>query len=525
MTPHPSPASAARDCAARVADQLFGGFTLGCLHLALPMSALREVTSLHGLSALPCPCPAVLGGINLRGVLVPVLDLRAVFGLPMPDLPARMVVVTVHQGRILGLLADGVSGVFDTHDRAPSAVTAHDPMAAIFCATVRRADTDVAVNILSPQALADLPQVPWVDDPEPSRQPRATSSTDDVPAAEVLRPVMVLQCGRVPLAIDALSVHSTLSAPRINPSVLAGGACEGSIEHGGQHIAALDLLAVTGLGRRDAGMPPQALLMRGDDGLVALLVDAVIDIVGCKPDAVAPVPPFVLPRPELFEGALPASQLPADVATRAPQGVDQFLVLSPKGLVDSVELHGAMRTNTAASPDGRAPRAAAAGGSLQQHEVATGACLITFDLQGEAAVPIEQVHEILPFHQTLALFSGPGAVLGMLADRGRSIPVVCLSRLLLGQAVQATNAASVLVVQAGHHLVGFAVPALRAIEHSRWQPQSQVFNRSHNGGSPAPGAGLRTGQLAQVGTGAQERMLPVLDLVQAAWDLQQRRSA
>lgn len=524
MTLPPLPASPARDGAAHASNELFGGFTLGSLHLALPMAALREVTPLQQVSALPCPSPAVVGGINLRGVLVPVLDLRAVFGLPTPDLAAHMVVVAVHQGRILGLLADSVTGVFDTPDRAPSAVTAQDPVAAIFCATVRRADADVAVNILSPQALAQLPQVPWVDDPEPSRQPRATDSTDTAHTAEVLRPVMVLQCGRVPLAIDALSVHSTLTALRINPSVLTGGACEGTIEHGGQHIAALDLLAVTGLGRRDTSAPPQALLMRGDDGLVALLVDTVIDIVGCKTDAVVPVPAFVLPRPELFEGALPASQLPAEVAARAPQGVNQFLVLSPTGLVDSVEIKGAMGTNTAVAQGGPASRATVAGGAAA-HQPATGGSLITFELQGEAAVPIEQVQEILPFHQTLALFSGPGPMLGMLADRGRSIPVVCLSRLLLGQGVKATAAASVLVVQAGDHLVGFAVPALRAIEHSRWQPQSQAFTRLHTGSSQAAGTASRPGQLAQVGTGAQERMLPVLDLVQAALDLQQRRSA
>jgi purine-binding chemotaxis protein CheW len=56
------------------ASQAYGGFALSGMHLALPMDALREVVPSEDWIPLPCPNPSVVGGVNLRGVVVPVLD-------------------------------------------------------------------------------------------------------------------------------------------------------------------------------------------------------------------------------------------------------------------------------------------------------------------------------------------------------------------------------------------------------------------------------------------------------------------
>ena len=59
----------------------FGGLRIGGLQLALPMSALREVVPCGRLERLPARAEGLLGAIDLRGVLVPVLDLRPLIGL------------------------------------------------------------------------------------------------------------------------------------------------------------------------------------------------------------------------------------------------------------------------------------------------------------------------------------------------------------------------------------------------------------------------------------------------------------
>ena len=48
--------------------------------------------------------------------------------------------------------------------------------------SLRRADEGTLVSVLSAEALAQMPQVPWVDDPEPRRQPgQAGASTPKPP--------------------------------------------------------------------------------------------------------------------------------------------------------------------------------------------------------------------------------------------------------------------------------------------------------------------------------------------------------
>ena len=61
------------------------------------------------LTAVPDAPPWLLGMLNLRGLVVPVVDLRLRLGLPTrsPDLSTPIVVIT-SRGRPLGLVADTV---------------------------------------------------------------------------------------------------------------------------------------------------------------------------------------------------------------------------------------------------------------------------------------------------------------------------------------------------------------------------------------------------------------------------------
>jgi len=53
----------------------------------------------------------VEGVINLRGAIIPVIDMRRRFGLPADDLPRRKIIVLSVEGRTLGLIVDQVTEV------------------------------------------------------------------------------------------------------------------------------------------------------------------------------------------------------------------------------------------------------------------------------------------------------------------------------------------------------------------------------------------------------------------------------
>jgi purine-binding chemotaxis protein CheW len=79
---------------------------------ALETEAVREVVRAVAVARLPQAPPIVLGVIAVRGRVIPVLDLRARFGLPPRAIdPGEMFVVAETEERAVALRADMVEGV------------------------------------------------------------------------------------------------------------------------------------------------------------------------------------------------------------------------------------------------------------------------------------------------------------------------------------------------------------------------------------------------------------------------------
>ncbi|HKX28297.1 MAG TPA: chemotaxis protein CheW [Blastocatellia bacterium] len=87
-------------------------FLLAYEHYALETFYLSEVYPLRELMPLPCTPPFILGLINARGRLLPVIDLKKFFGLPDQGLTNLSKVIIVRAPDIeLGILAEVVLGV------------------------------------------------------------------------------------------------------------------------------------------------------------------------------------------------------------------------------------------------------------------------------------------------------------------------------------------------------------------------------------------------------------------------------
>jgi len=87
-------------------------FRLASERYALETRHVQGVHPLRELTPLPCTPPFVLGIVNVRGRILPVLDLKKFFDLPergLTDLH-RMILVRGN-GLELGLLADVIVGV------------------------------------------------------------------------------------------------------------------------------------------------------------------------------------------------------------------------------------------------------------------------------------------------------------------------------------------------------------------------------------------------------------------------------
>lgn len=89
----------------------YGGFRLGALHLAVPMSALREIVPCDTLVPLRGKAACIAGGIQHGNAVIPVVDLRGALAQPLGSAPGASVLLVSHDGAMLGLLAHEVTGV------------------------------------------------------------------------------------------------------------------------------------------------------------------------------------------------------------------------------------------------------------------------------------------------------------------------------------------------------------------------------------------------------------------------------
>jgi len=82
-------------------------FRCGGQVLAVEAGVVREILAASEPTRIPGSSPAVLGLVNVRGTLVPVVDAAQAVGLPGPSPRGTLVIVERH-GRPVGLAVDEV---------------------------------------------------------------------------------------------------------------------------------------------------------------------------------------------------------------------------------------------------------------------------------------------------------------------------------------------------------------------------------------------------------------------------------
>lgn len=100
----------------RAREQQFLTFFLGGEEYAVPILRVREIIEYDTVTVVPSTPPWIRGVINLRGTVVPVVDMAVKFGLP-PTQPTKLTCTVVveadYEGQktTTGVMADAVSQV------------------------------------------------------------------------------------------------------------------------------------------------------------------------------------------------------------------------------------------------------------------------------------------------------------------------------------------------------------------------------------------------------------------------------
>ena len=114
----PSTAPAGKSAAPAALHPLLGSireflaFKLGTEEYGIDILRVQEIRSYEQPTRIANAPSHVLGVVNLRGTIVPIVDMRVRFNLEQTPYDAFTVVIVLHIGqRVVGMVVDGVSDV------------------------------------------------------------------------------------------------------------------------------------------------------------------------------------------------------------------------------------------------------------------------------------------------------------------------------------------------------------------------------------------------------------------------------
>lgn len=116
---------------------------------ALTSSAVREIVRAVSIAPLPKAPPIIEGVINVRGALVPVLDIRQRFGLPAAPLtPSDHLILAVAGARDVALRVDQATDLISVPDNQVDGPHASAPGAELISGIARLPDGVLVIHDL-----------------------------------------------------------------------------------------------------------------------------------------------------------------------------------------------------------------------------------------------------------------------------------------------------------------------------------------------------------------------------------------
>lgn len=138
-------------------------FTVGDELFAVDILRVQEINRMMALTKVPQSPPGVEGVINLRGRIIPVLDLRVQFGFPQIEQSeqTRIIVIEI-EGNTIGFVVDSVREVM----RIPASIVEPSPQMgssidSSYVSGVAKLDNQLLIlleleNLLSPESLKNI---------------------------------------------------------------------------------------------------------------------------------------------------------------------------------------------------------------------------------------------------------------------------------------------------------------------------------------------------------------------------------
>jgi purine-binding chemotaxis protein CheW len=426
-------------------------FELAGESFALRLASVAEIIRLPDLAHMPLVPPSLLGLANLRGIVLPVISLRALLQLPGIEADEHTRVIVMRGVAAVGFVVDRVDRLLALaahqleHDDAGAGAT--DP--ALLDGTIKGSEGQSTIKLLNPSRLLSgkFARLGVSTAHAASRSPVAMGSSAAA-LAQTLISLLSFRLGEQEYALPLDRVREIVplpghisTLPRPETAVLGVTTLRESL------LPLVSLRALLGMAANSGHGPRgKVVVVSLGEGAVGLVVDATREILRVDPNIIEPAPALLI-----------RGDGDAEIASicRLEDGQRLVALLSPDRLFRSELVRRILAEQASA---GEAEPQAEANVMAEEQ-------FIVFRLgDQDYGIPIAAVSEIArrPNHIT-RLPKAPAFVDGVMNLRGGVVPIVDLRRRFDLSTTEHAGSQRILIVAIGAVIAGFLVDSVSEI--------------------------------------------------------------
>lgn len=431
--------------------ELYGSFHLGQTELALPVAVLQEVVNYPAaVTPVPLAPDHLLGLFNLRGTLIPIVDLRQLLHLPDDGVRATSKIAIVELGEMrVGLLFDTTGEILRVPAAQRIAFERADHAAPVISGALKLDGGERILQILSAAALLGLPDVPQLHHRAGAAERRAQQAQR--------RQTVSFRVAGAHLALPMAAIQEIIRVPAMHPSPLADEVCMGMLNLRGTTVPVLDFARFMGLSRDDTPARAEAqaaygtaaderriVVLNQHDVHVGLMVDEVRSIVAYRDDELLAMPAYSRRHVALFAGCL------------GNEGRDSIILLNAEALCTHERITAVAQGHRNLYRD--KPQSATA---TRQRGGGARETYVTFRLGHLLGVRIGQLREVIDYSDEVVVAPGaPDFVRGVLQLRRELVTVIDVRAMYAMPPYEDLAQAKILIVEHRGEKYGLVVDAV-----------------------------------------------------------------
>jgi purine-binding chemotaxis protein CheW len=424
--------------------QMFASFKLGSTELAISVVSLQEVVNVpDAISPVPL-APSYLKGIfNLRGTVIPVVDMGILLDLPHNEQAVGKIAVVVADGVRVGLYFDSTSEILNV----PTESVCHfndDPegVRSVVKSVLKLNNGSRLVEVIEPASLLKIENIA-------SLAVNSETSNDEAKKKKFTRrQCITFKAGSRDFGMNLSAIREIIRVPEIKKSAMQVNYCLGVVSLRGVVIPVLDFRKFLQVEDGDSqdGEAKRIIILKIQDIHVGFLVDSVDSIKTYFEEDLLPIPMFKQEKVSMMRGMLAVSEN------------CNVLLLAEDQILTDGEIHEFTRGHSALYSKENTK-------ALEKETAGERHPYISFKLEYMLSTRLSSVDEIANLTEDMVKPPGyPDYVVGVQHMRGEVVTLVDL-RMYYGMTSTGDYSNSrILIVRGAQGKIGLLVDSVESID-------------------------------------------------------------